>query len=117
MICSVRQATSTASTAKEPVKLSLGSSGKVLVKVDRLKSFNGPVVVLLSPNDGLECPEKVTIPKGKDSVEVEVKVRPETPPGRHVISLSGTADVDGFEEEARGDRIEIEVPQPVKPKK
>ena len=105
------------STAKEPVKLVPGGSAKVRVKVDRLKTFAGPVVVHLSPNDGLECPERVTIPKGKDSVEVEVKVQPETPPGRRGISLSGTAEVDGFEEEVRGDRIEIEVPQPEKPKK
>ncbi len=104
-------------TAKDPVKLTPGGTTKVRVKVDRLKTFAGPVVVHLSPNDGLECPEMVTIPKGQDSVEVEVKVQAETPPGRRGISLSGTAEVDGFEEEVRGDRIEIEVPQPEKPKK
>ena len=104
-------------TAKEPVKLTSGSTAKVRVKVDRLKTFAGPVVVHLSPNDGLECPEMVTIPKGKDSVEVEVRVQPATSPGRRGISLTGTAEVDGFEEEVRGDRIEIEVPQPEKPKK
>jgi hypothetical protein len=104
-------------TAKEPVKLAPGGSAKVRVKVDRLKTFDGPVVVHLSPNDGLECPEKVTVPKGQDGVEVEVKVLPMTTPGRRGVSLSGTADVDGFEEEVRGDRIEIEVPQPEKPKK
>jgi hypothetical protein len=107
----------TISTGKEPVKLTPGSTARVRVKVDRLKTFAGPVVVHLSPNDGLECPEKVTVPKGKDGVEVEVKVLPMTSPGRRGISLTATADVDGFEEEARGDRIEIEVPQPAVPKK
>ena len=107
----------TIETSKEPVKLTPGTSAKVRVKVDRLETFAGPVVVHLSPNDGLECPEMVTIPKGSEGVEVEVKVLPMTPPGRRGVSLTGTADVDGFEEEARGDRIEVEVPQPEKPKK
>jgi hypothetical protein len=105
------------STAKEPVKVMPGGMAKVRVKVDRLKTFAGPVVVHLSPNDGLECPEKVTVPRGQDGVEVEVKVIPTTGPGRRGVSLSGTADVDGFEEEARGESIQIEVPQPEKPKK
>ena len=105
------------STAKEPVKVAAGGTARVQVKVERLKTFAGPVVVHLTPNDGLECLEMVTIPKGKDSVEVTVKVSPMTTPGRRGISLNATADVDGFEEEVRGDRIEIEVPQPEKPKK
>jgi hypothetical protein len=100
-----------------PVKLVSGGAGRVRLKVERVKSFAGAVAVHLSPPDGLECPEVVTVPSGTDSVEVEVKVRPGTGPGRRSIQLAATADVDGFEEEQRGGRIDVEVPPPPAPKK
>jgi hypothetical protein len=75
------------------------------------------VTVHLQSAQGLEFPEKVEVPRGQASVEVEVKVQEGATPGRRSIQLSGTADVDGFEEEQRGGRIEIDVPKPESPKK
>jgi hypothetical protein len=100
-----------------PVKLKPGESAKVQIKVNRVKSFSGPVRVELSPGADLELPEKLTIPKDKESVEVVVTARATTNPGRRSIHLSASADVDGFEEEYRGARIDIDVPTPEKPKK
>jgi len=82
-----------------------------------VKTFSGPVHVELSSNGSLEHAEKVTIPAGKDSVEIEVKVPTDATPGRRSVALHGTADVDGFEEELRGGRIDIEVPRPETPKR
>ncbi|MBY0229853.1 MAG: hypothetical protein K2W96_11275 [Gemmataceae bacterium] len=100
---------------KGPLKLAPGAAGKATIRVDRAKSFAGPVTVELSPQDGLECPEKATIPAGKDAVEVEVRVKADAGAGRRGIGLHGTALVDGFEEEARGDRVEVEVAKGKRP--
>jgi hypothetical protein len=100
-----------------PIKLAAGSTTKVRMTVDRVKSFTGPVTVRLSPANGLELPEKVLIPRGQLSAEVEVKAQAGAMPGRRSIQLTATGDVDGFEEEQRGGRIEIEVPKPETPKK
>ena len=95
---------------KKPLLLAAGGSGKAVVRIERMKTFAGPVTVALSPPDGLECPDKVVVPAGKDSAEVQVRARADARPGRHGVALSGSADVDGFEEEARG-RLEVDVPK------
>ena len=43
-----------------------GEHGQGDGEVERVKTFAGPVTVRLSPHDGLECPETVTIPAGQD---------------------------------------------------
>ena len=43
-------------------------------------------------------------------------LNPDAAPGRRSIQLAGLADVDGFEEEQRNVRIEIDVPKPETPK-
>jgi hypothetical protein len=101
---------------KEPVKCAAGTAVKAALKIDRVATFTGPVTVELSPSLGLTFPEKVTIPKGKDRVEFEVKADATISPGRRAIGLYATGDVDGFEEEVRG-RLEVEVPRPETPKK
>ncbi len=106
----------TLTVPKDIPKLIPGASAKVRIGVERVGSFTGPVEVTLSPQDGLDCPEKVTIPAGKDGAEIEVHVRDGTQPGRRGVRIEGTADVDGFEEEGRA-RIDIEVPRPEVPKK
>jgi hypothetical protein len=72
---------------------------------------------MLAPAAGLTFPEKVVIPRGQAGVEVEVRAEAGAAPGRRSVGLSGTADVDGFEEEQRGGRFEIEIPKMETPKK
>ncbi len=102
---------------KAPVMLLPGGAAKVRVTVERAKTFAGPVTVELSPAQGLDLPEKVVVPRGQTSVEVAVKAQADAMPGRRTVALAATADVDGFEEEQRGGRIEVEVPRPEAKKK
>jgi hypothetical protein len=99
-----------------PVKIGRGGTARARLKVERVKTFAGPIKVQLSPTPGLELPETVVVPRGATEVEVEVRADATAAPGRRGVSLSSSADVDGFEEEQRG-RIEVEVAAPEKPKK
>jgi hypothetical protein len=100
-----------------PVKLNPGETIRVRVAVERVKTFQGPVRVKLTPTAGLQLPEAVVIPGGQTTVEIEVKAEPTATPGRRGIGLSASADVNRFEEEVNGGRIEIEVLKPAEPKK
>src|SRR5262249_6423852 len=100
-----------------PIKLAPGGITRVTLAVERGKTFSGPVRFELSSNGSLEHAEKVTIPAARDRVEVEVKAPADAAPGRRSVALHGTADVDGFEEEVRGARIDIEIPQQETPRK
>ncbi len=99
------------------LKLEPGATAKVRLLADRMKSFDGAVTVQLSPSLGLNLPENVVIPRGKSEVDVEIKVSPDRTPGRQGINLNSTGTVNGFEEELRGGRFEVEVVKPVVPKK
>jgi hypothetical protein len=110
----------TAFTVEAPpavVKLAPGEVVKVRLTVGRVKTFAGPVSVKLQPAPALELPETVVIPRGETSVEIEIKAQKDAMPGRRSVQLSGMADVDGFEEDQRGGRIEIEVMKVEQPKK
>lgn len=100
----------------ESVKTEPGTTVKVRLNVERLKSFAGDVTLDLSPATGFTFAEKVTIPRGTTSAELDVKIDADRPNGRHGINWNATGLVDGFEEEQRG-RVEIEVMKPVPPKK
>jgi len=104
--------------AAEPAltKLEPGSSAKVRLTAERMKSFDGEVVVELSPSPGLNLPEKIVIPKGQSGVDLDVQAAPDCTPGRRGINLNMSAVVSGFEEEQRG-RFEVEVAKPPPPKK
>jgi hypothetical protein len=80
----------------------------VRLEVNRLKTFDGDVTLQLSPVLGMELPESVTIPRGKSSVDVAIKVDASRTAGRQSIQFNATAQVNGFEEEQRG-RFEIEI--------
>lgn len=96
--------------AAEPalLKLEAGASGKVRLNAERMKNYDGPVTVVLSPQPGFEMPLTVMIPRGESGVEVMVKADASVPAGRRNINLNATADVNSLEEEQRG-RFEIEV--------
>jgi hypothetical protein len=113
----IRTAFTVAPDGTAPVKLVPGHSKRVKIKVERLPTFTGTVRVALSEAGGLVFAETVTIPRGQQSIEIEVKAVADASPGRRSILLTATADVDGFEEEHRGARIEIEVSRPEVPKK
>jgi hypothetical protein len=103
----------------EQVKVAMlpGETATVNLSMQRAKSFDGPMTFNLSPMQGLEFPETVTIPKGQNSVSFSVKVADDLSPRKQGMSIHATAEVSGFEEEIRGQPIEIEVKKVEPPKK
>lgn len=95
----------------EPAKVSVapGAATRVHLSVDRLKTFDGDVAVQLAPVPGILLPEEVVIRRGQTGLDVDIKVDPQRQPGRQNINLHATGVVNGFEEEQRGGRLEIEV--------
>ncbi|MBN9118659.1 MAG: hypothetical protein J0I06_05805 [Planctomycetes bacterium] len=105
----------TADTPK--VALLPGESARVKLAVERLKSFDGPVALHLNTVQGLEAPGTVTVPRGRASVEFEVKATADAQPRKQNWQLTATADVSGFEEELRAAPVEIEFKKVEVPKK
>ena len=105
--------------ATEPAKVSLvpGESAKARVTLNKLKSFDGPVMLHLQPMQGVTYPETVTIPKGQTSVEIDIAVSLDAQPRKQALTVLATGEVAGFEEEVRGSPVEIEVKEPEPPKK
>jgi len=87
---------------------------RIRLKASRVKTFDGPVTVHLPSADGLMLPETVTIPKGQDGVDVEVRASATINPGHSGVPHHTTAAVSGFEEEVRGGLFEFDVPPPPK---
>ena len=90
---------------------------KVKLAVDRVRTFDGPVTLHLSPMQGLDAPEVVVIPKGQTATEFEVKAAADAQARKQNWQLTATADVSGFEEELRAAPVEIEVKKVEVPKK
>jgi hypothetical protein len=110
----------TAFTIEAPqavAKLAPGDAIKMRLTINRVKTFAGPVSVRLDPAPGLDFPQMVVVQRGETSVEIEVKAAKDATLGRRGVQLSGTADVDGFEEELRGVRLELDVAKVEGPKK
>jgi hypothetical protein len=105
--------------AAEPVKLSLlpGEAAKVRVVANRVKTFDGEVAIQLPTMNGLQMPERVIVQKGQSSAEIEVRATADAQPGQHNVQLYATAQVDGFEEEQRGNLLTVEVRKVEPPKK
>ena len=100
--------------APEPAKIELkpGQSSKISIKAQRLKPFDGPVVITPSKVAGIELPETITIPSGSESVEVEIKISEKTNPKKYSISFPGQSRVNKFQESSSGQRLEVVVVKP-----
>ncbi|MFO0799114.1 MAG: hypothetical protein U0804_16725 [Gemmataceae bacterium] len=103
--------------AAEPtqVKLLPGESGRVKLLVTRAKSFEGPVTLRLAPMSGVSVPEAVTVAKEATAAEVDIVVSPLAEARQQNLTVTATADVDGFEEEVRAS-VPVEV-RKAEPKK
>jgi hypothetical protein len=103
----------------EQVKVAMlpGNSATVNLAMQRAKGFDGPITFQLSPLQGLEFPEMVTLAKGHTSVEFSVKAADDLQPRRQGLTIHATGEVNGFEEEIRGQPIEVEVMKVDPPKK
>ncbi len=99
------------------VVLAPGGTARVRLLANRVSTFDGEVKVDLSALPGVAAPASVVIPRGRPWAEVEVKAAPDAMPLKNALQLSATAVVDGYEEEQRGSRIDVEVRKPVPPKK
>src|SRR5262249_27658245 len=94
-----------------------GGSVTVCLLADRVKPFAGPIAVQLPPVQGLELPETVTIPGGKDRVTFTVSVAADAAPRRAGIRAQLSATVGSYEEEMQAQLVEIEIRKPESPKK
>jgi hypothetical protein len=102
----------TAFTVKAtPAQVSLlpGGSAKVRLRLDRVKSFDGPVTLRLTPTQGLTFPETVVVPKGQSGADVDVTAAADAGPRKQNLTVTATATVDGYEEEQRGTPFEVEI--------
>jgi hypothetical protein len=97
------------------LKVEAGATARVRLILDRMKGFDADVTVEISPSLGIELPAKMVIPRGQDSVEVEMKADANQPAGRRTISWNATAVVNGLEEEQRG-RLDVDIVKTVTPK-
>jgi hypothetical protein len=91
------------------LKLEPGATAQVRLAVKRLKTFDGDVTVHLSPGVDVTYPDKVVIPHGKSEAEFTVAVDPGRSLGRQTIQFQATATVEGYEEEQRNLRVEIDI--------
>jgi hypothetical protein len=98
----------TVTAAPALLTLEPGGAGKVRLNAERLKTFDGAVTLMLTPQPGLDLPASVVIPRGQAGVDVPIKADADLPAGRRGLSWSATALVNGFEEEQRG-RFDVEI--------
>jgi hypothetical protein len=105
----------TAETDKQP--LNPGATAKVRLLADRIKTFDGPVTVQISPVQGLDLPATVAIPRGVASVDLEIKIPADRTPGRLGIRARSVGTVGEFEEEQQSELVNIDVRKPEPPKK
>ena len=91
--------------------LSPGSASRIVVRLRRVRPFEGPVRVQLSHPPGIVVAESVSLPTGQDAAEVEVRAATATPPGRYTIEMTAQGSVNSYEEDQRS-RFEVEVRKP-----
>jgi hypothetical protein len=101
----------------EKLTLAPGSTTKVKLLANRLPTFDGAITVQLNPPAGFELPAQVELPRGQDSIEIEVTVPPKATHGRVQLRARCVATVGTFEEEQQALLLEIEIPKPESPKK
>ncbi len=89
-----------------------GGTVKVKLLANRVATFDGPVTFTLGPQTGFTFPETVTIPKGAESVEVELKADAKLNPGRHNLRQQVAGFVGKYEESFNLPNIPIEIKKP-----
>jgi len=105
----------TAEMDKTP--LNPGGTAKVRLLADRVKGFDGPITVHLSPAQGIELPATLVIPRGAASVALEINIPADLTPRRIGIRARSTATVGDYEEEQQGQLVELDVRKPEAPRK
>ncbi len=90
-----------------------GGTVKFKLLANRVATFDGPVTFTLGPQLGFTFPETVTIPKGAESVEVELKADAKLNPGRHNLRQQVAGFVGKYEESFNLPNIPIEITKPM----
>ena len=98
----------------EPAQLSTAPGGTVRVKIlaNRVATFDGPLTFTLGPSNGFKYPETVELPRGQDSVEVELQANPQLNPGRYDIRMQVAGFVNKYEESLNLSNLQIEIKKP-----
>jgi hypothetical protein len=105
------------SAVMDKMTMTAGSTTKVRLLANRVKNFDGAIMLQIAPVQGLDLPASVELPRGQDGVDLEVKVPAETTPRRIQVRARCTATVGAFEEELQAQLFEIEIPKPEPAKK
>ena len=88
--------------------------GEVLtVRVDahRLAPFGGEVRIAPQQHEQLPMPMSIVIPEGQSSVEIKIPVAADIKPGSYSLTMTGSARVAKFNEQAAG-KLVIEIKPP-----
>jgi hypothetical protein len=101
----------------EPLAAVPGGTVKLRLLADRVKTFDGPITVQISPVAGLDLPATVELPRDKDGVELTIAVAADMTPRRLGIRARCVATVGDYEEETQTQLAEIEIRKPEPPKK
>ena len=103
----------------EPAKVSVlpGETARTRLVAGRVGPLDTAVTIRLNGNSGLDLPETLVIGKGQSGIDFEVPIPADANPRKIVIQAVASGYVNGYEEEVRGQLLEIEVRKPDVPKK
>lgn len=89
-----------------------GGTFRFKILANRVSTFDGPLTFTLGPHPGFKFPEIVELPRGQQSVDVELKVDSKLNPGRHDLRIQVAGFVNKYEESLNLPNVQIEVKAP-----
>jgi hypothetical protein len=93
-------------------KVEPGGVATFNVLANRTATYDGEVTIVPSQNYGLAIPEKIVIPAGQASIELNIPIPADQNPGRINIRCESTGNVGRYEEHVREPNFAIDVKKP-----
>lgn len=95
----------------EPQKIELtpGATTKLRISANRLAPYDGAFTIKLKVPNGLQIEESVEFGTGTSEAELELRIPADTKPGKYSITLSASARIDKFSEQADGGKVVVTV--------
>lgn len=100
--------------AVEPATITVapGQTGKLKLTVSRVSTFAGPIDIVPQQVLHLRLPERITVPAGETSKEVEFQAAADCPPQQFGVRLPAEAQVEQYREDIPGPTVQIVVKKP-----